>query len=762
VVRCGARRDLRVAEDQLGEKLLGSLMVLEAGESQSCVMAGGLLSDMGASVLMLEPQEGVALRTNPAFHVWARGKQSVTSTRREEQLRELAGAHDVLIVDDGIWHQAGKPRAARVTAVIGSSVPGTVEPVLPSVAPSIADCFSGFAGTQQGMRPGPFFMAEPVSPFGTAVLTSTGILASLCANGSDESETVHVSHLAGALGMMMFSAVSRQEPGETLADFLDGDPKRLTFPLLRFFRAADEWIVVGAVSGGGWVNLCLALDRVDLLSDPRYEGAPFNIPDAADRIALVDTVQEIIGKRPAAEWLQHFREAGVITGPVLLPPLGLQTDQVKSIGMCHEVVDPALGLLREPGVPIAVVGAKRDHPRPAPALGAHDAESLARLRNRALPEQKATERSNPPLSSLRVLDFASVAAAPGISRLLAGMGAEVIKIEPPGGDHIRAVAFTFISVNAGKRSVTTKLAADRPVPELEDLVKHTDVVIHNFRRSAAVKMGLTSERFAALNPNLIEIMVSGYGHEGPDADMPSIDPVFEALSGGALVQGGGHEPFGYTGGPNDNGTSLLGALATMAALYRRRHDPGNQHIGVSLLSTALYRHAEILVEPLSDWRQVTLGTDPLGPSPTHRLYRASDGWVLLAVITPEEWSRLRDLDPRLPEFFPRHRSSAWGESVTQVLEETIASRSVDELLDWCAVNAVPAVRAHALDECLLALRDAGSSLVRESDHPEFGRLISLHELIGFDAPGWQLLSNAPVLGDTPLAAAQWSPAGRGE
>ena len=82
-----------------------------------------------------------------------------------------------------------------------------------------------------------------------------------------------------------------------------------------------------------------------------------------------------------------------------------------------------------------------------------------------------------------------MAAAPGISRLLAGMGAEVIKIEPPGGDHIRAVAFTFLSVNAGKRSVTVKLAADRPVPELEDLVKHADVVIHNFRRSAADQNG---------------------------------------------------------------------------------------------------------------------------------------------------------------------------------------------------------------------------------------------------------------------------------
>jgi crotonobetainyl-CoA:carnitine CoA-transferase CaiB-like acyl-CoA transferase len=196
-------------------------------------------------------------------------------------------------------------------------------------------------------------------------------------------------------------------------------------------------------------------------------------------------------------------------------------------------------------------------------------------------------------------------------------------------------------------------------------------------------------------------------------------------------------------------------LAAVAALYRRHTKPGNQHLAVSLLATALYRHAELLVEPLSDWRKVTLGPDPLGPTSTHRLFRAGDGWMLLAVTTPEQWASLRELDARLPESFSRERPGPWDQTVTQVLQEVIADRSVDDLLEWCASRAVPAVRAQDLDECLLTLRDAGSTLVRESDHPEFGRLISLHELIGFGAPGWRLLDNAPSLGDTPLAGVRW-------
>lgn len=746
-----------MSADQRGDSLLETLSVLEVGASQACMMAGGLLSDMGASVCMLEPPEGVALRGSPGFHVWARGKQSMTRAEPRAHVAELAAERDVLIVDDALWRQAGKPQAARVTAVIGSGLPGTPGPIDPFLAPSMADCSSGFASTQQGLRPGPFFMTEPASPFGTAVLTDIGVLASLFANASEEHETIHVSHLAGALAMMMFSAVAGPEAGHSLADFLDGDPKRLTFPLLRFFRAADDWIVVGAVSGAGWVNLCLALDRVDLLSDPRYEGAPFGILVAEDRIALVETIQGIIATRPAKEWIALFREAGVITGAVLLPPLGLQTEQVGAIGMRAEVDDPALGLLREPGCPIVVVGSARPPSNPAPAIGAHNAIPPARASAQGSAAPAAPRRSSPPLAGLRVLDFASVAAAPGISRLLAGLGAEVIKVEPPGGDHIRAVAFTFLSVNAGKRSVTAKLAAERPLPEINALIAQADVVIHNFRRATAVKMGLTSAQLAALNPNVVEIMVSGYGHEGPDADLPSIDPVFEALSGASLVQGGGLEPFGYTGGPNDNGTSLLGALAAMAALYRRRSDAGHQHLGVSLLATALYRHASLLVEPVSDWKKITLGPDPLGPTPLHRLYRARDGWMLLAVTTAQEWSRLRELDERLPAPFRAEPILAWDRAATAVLEEAIAALPLDELLDWCDTRAIPAVRARILDECLLDLRAAGSPLIREFDDDEFGHLVSVHEFIQFGAPGWQYLGTAPALGDMPLADACWEP-----
>lgn len=720
-------------------------------------MAGGLLSDMGASVMMLEPQRGVDIRANPAFQVWSRGKESLAASDPCVELAHIAGVHDVLLVDDAIWRQAGEPQAARVTAVIGSDLPGMAADVPASVAPSLADCHSGFARTQQGLRTGPFFLTEPASPFGTSILADIGVLAALYANRPGESETIHVSHLAGSLAMMMFSAVAQQELGAVLDDFLDGDPKRLTFPLLRFFRAADEWIVVGAVSGGGWVNLCLALDRVDLLADPRFKGAPFDIPNPADRIELVDAVQEAIGKRNALEWLEHFREGGVITGPVLLPPLALENEQVRAVGMRAEVTDPALGRLVEPGHPITIIGAQRTKYQPAPPTGAHDPDRLAGLISQVTAERAKPRRSAPPLQDLRVLDFASVAAGPGISRLLAGMGAEVIKVEPPGGDHIRAVAFTFISVNAGKRSVTARLSADQPTPELDDLLKGCDIVIHNFRRSTAVKVGLTSERLAALNPNIIEIMVSGYGSDGPDADLPSIDPVFEALSGGSLVQGGGDEPFGYTGGPNDNGTSLLGALAAIAALNRRRVNPGSQHLGVSLLGTALYRHAEILVEPISDWKKVTLGPDPLGPTPGHRLYRTNDGWMLLAVTKPEEWERLRTLDRRIPASMSLNPQEEEAARADMVLEVLIEDRTLGEMLEWCHAHGIPVAPANGLRDCLLDLQESGSRLVRQFDDVDFGRLISLHELIAFAGPGWKDLGSAPSLDAVSLADVRWDP-----
>ena len=215
------------------------------------------------------------------------------------------------------------------------------------------------------------------------------------------------------------------------------------------------------------------------------------------------------------------------------------------------------------------------------------------------------------------------------------------------------------------------------------------------------------------------------GMKVPDADMPSIDPVFEALSGGALVQGGGHEPFGYTGGPNDNGTSLLGALAAMAALYRRRAQPrqsahwrvpprnrplsprralGRASFGLES-GHARTRSARAIAHPSSLQRQATIGCS--WPSPRPSSGAVSESWT---ARLPQSFSqeRYQRLGPERDRRSSRRRS--------RVAPSTTCSNGVRPTpFPLCAPK-------HSTSACW-HLRDAGSPLVRESDHPEFGRLI---------------------------------------
>ena len=735
--------------------LLGSLTVLEVAGSQACLIAGGLLSDLGATVLMLEPPQGCPLRTAPGFQVWARGKHSVLDDPHCSVLLDLSPSADVLIVDEALWEQAGRPQAARVTAVIEPGIPDVRSSLATDVASSLADCYSGFAFTQQGSREGPYFVVESASSYGCAVLADIAVLASIYASKPSQSEVVRISHLAGALAMQQFSAVTSDDASSTTLP-LDGDPKRVTTPLIRFYRTLDSWIVIAAVSPSLWVKLCIALDCAELVADPRYTDAPFNIPDAAARIALVETIQSIVQRRSTTDWLGRFRSAGVIAGPVLSPGEVLDTEHVMRIGMRQEFHDVGAGTVIRPGIPITHYPPSAQRARPIPQLGEHDPAVVQRIQSGRSRAAVSVNRSSPPLTGLRVLDLATMAAGPGISRILAGLGAEVIKVEPPEGDPFRGLALSFAAINRGKRSVSVALGRTPMPAELENLIRGADIVVHNLRPSVAAKVGMTSAQLAALNPQVIEIRVSGYGTGGPHADLPSVDVLFEALTGASLLQGGG-EPVGYSGGPGDNATALLGTLATLAALHQPdRRGGGDQHLEVSLLATALYRHAQAMVRPLADWRELTLGPDPTGPSPTHRLYAASDGWALLAITHAEEWQRFRMIDCRLPQSFPQPIDSKWAAEVTIVLEQVIGGRTLQDFIAWCMAHDVPATCAQPLKTFLLQAHAARNPLVSRFSDANFGTLIGLDEMIRFEGPGWRSLSASPALGESSLRAVHWS------
>jgi len=202
-----------------------------------------------------------------------------------------------------------------------------------------------------------------------------------------------------------------------------------------------------------------------------------------------------------------------------------------------------------------------------------------------------------PLTGVRVLDLSRVLSGPHCTRMLADMGAEVIKIEPPAGDLTRfatprrhGLSSYFVQQNTGKANLSIDLATADGAAILLELAEHADVLVENYRPGVMARLGLDADTVRARNPRLIYASISGYGQTGPWVKRRAYAPVVEAESGIVASQGsarGGElakDPHSHA----DLYTSLETASAILAALYQREHTGEGQWIDVSMAETMLY------------------------------------------------------------------------------------------------------------------------------------------------------------------------------
>jgi crotonobetainyl-CoA:carnitine CoA-transferase CaiB-like acyl-CoA transferase len=202
-----------------------------------------------------------------------------------------------------------------------------------------------------------------------------------------------------------------------------------------------------------------------------------------------------------------------------------------------------------------------------------------------------------PLEGVRVLDFTRVLSGPHATRMLADLGAEVIKVEPPMGDltrfatpRINSQSSYFTQQNVGKKNISLDMTKPEAVEILKQLIARCDVVIENFRPGVMKKMGLDYEALRSSNPRLIYASISGYGATGPWVTRRAYAPVVNAETGITKFQGdvrGGQ----YANDPHSHGdvyTALEASAAILAALYQREHTQCGQYIDVSMAETMLY------------------------------------------------------------------------------------------------------------------------------------------------------------------------------
>src|SRR5499426_646194 len=277
----------------------------------------------------------------------------------------------------------------------------------------------------------------------------------------------------------------------------------------------------------------------------------------------------------------------------------------------------------------------------------------------------AAEEIPMPLTGVRVVDLTRILAGPFCSMLLADMGAEVIKIEPPReGDPVRqqgviveGLSWYFAQFNRNKKSITLDLYTDEGKAILARLLERADVLVENYRPGVLARMGFDEARLRDLNPDLIVCGINGYGSTGPYADRPSFDFIAQAMSGFMSVNGkDGQEPMRAAMPISDLVAGLYGAFGVACALAARgRHRARGQRVEASMMNGLISLMAYLSANYLATGQLPPRTGNEHPIAAPYGLFRASDGEVAIAPSTDDVVRRLfraLGIEPMLdrPEF----------------------------------------------------------------------------------------------------------------
>jgi len=245
------------------------------------------------------------------------------------------------------------------------------------------------------------------------------------------------------------------------------------------------------------------------------------------------------------------------------------------------------------------------------------------------------------LDGIKVLDLGRYQAGPRCAMILRDLGAEVIKVEAPGGDESRGLGRVYWSAyNRGKKSITLNLRAEKGKALLRALVPRVDMLLQNFRPGVMDAMGFGYETLKRLNPGLILINVSGFGQQGPYRHRPAYDPIGQAMSGLMSFTGFPDGPPIMTNSPIiDRITALHATIGALAALHRRDLTGQGQALDVCLLDTG-FTLMEIPIAQylLTGNEPQRHGNRPGGIAPSNT-YQAKDGWVYILAVPQDMWAR---------------------------------------------------------------------------------------------------------------------------
>ena len=367
------------------------------------------------------------------------------------------------------------------------------------------------------------------------------------------------------------------------------------------------------------------------------------------------------------------------------------------------------------------------------------------------------------LEGIRVLDFGRVIASAYCATLLADMGAEVIKVERPGGEFDRklgpfapdgrAIVYELITPR-NKKSITLDCRHPLGKEALDGLVKKSSIVVSGFTPKGNQWMGLDYDRLRRINPGIILVAISGYGQFGPYSDRLAFDAIAQAESGAMSFSGFPENPptrsaVHYT----DFSTAILGAYGAVLALLHRERTGAGQQVDVSLMDTAFTFVAAMGV--VAEYTLHNHIRPQIGNSSFYNLtdtFQAKDGWVVISAIGNEIWKRFAEVmrrqdlldDDRFKDDLSRYENRRF---LSPIVSDWVAQHTVDQVVERLGKSRVPCGRVNSIDSLVSDPHLSAREMLVHRDYAGVGPVPLPGVPVKLSETPGSVETNAPRLGE---------------
>lgn len=594
---------------------LSGIRVVDLGSTIAGMTASMLLADLGADVVRFDDR---AVEDElPGEAMWHRGKLIAPRDAATEQ-RAIADC-DVLVTTD----RDGAERYAAVRAEHPQLIHLDLTPMLPlEHGPETYEAFLGAyyaaATRQSSFDGGPVELVVPFISYEQGIWGATAAIAALVEREkSGLGQHVVVDDLHGTL--VACSTVLTLDP-EAPAPFTAFGPSGPSANYSPYRCSDGKWMFLASLSTK-FQEAAFAGIGVEILGDERIQNDPEKLRQNYKWAR--ETIAAAIAQKPRQHWIDLLRELDVPCAPLDEPEEWIENPQLAAIDQRIELDDPRRGRTVMPGIPVELHGTPAGTPRPRRYGGF---TGWPKPRNEPAVTGDAPKPGQGPLGGVTVLDLGTVVAGPFAGRMLADLGADVIKVETLEGDGFRVTGF---HTNRGQRSIAIDLRNPVGAAAFRRIVAASDAVVDNYRPGVLGRLGIDWESLAQVNPGIISASISGFGGRGPIGMNPGYDPVLQAMSGMMNVQGGDSDPVFHTLAANDITAGVGTALGVSTALYARARRGFGQRVATSLATVSAYMLCGELVKYAGRPPVRRGGRDYPGPRPESRFYATSDGWVRL-------------------------------------------------------------------------------------------------------------------------------------